>query len=328
MRELLVILVLAIFAIFAVGDLASAQPSTLPPRIGLLSLHNPVQEAAAKIGVTAFRDGLRALGHVEGRTVSMVIRHAEGDPVRLQADANALVADKVDLIVAFGTEATRAARKATSTIPIVMAAVGDPIAAGFVASLSRPSGNVTGTALLAPDLYDKQLELLKEAAPRVHIVGILCKRRHEHSLAELEKIAPGLGVSIRRFCLQTPDQLPEALEAMRAAGVDSYISLPDPMLDDLHEAIAEFGSRHALPGVAHQLFFVEAGTLLSYGASLSELQSRAAVYADKILKGANPADLPVEQAERFRLAVNLKTARALGVNLPPSLLARADEVIE
>lgn len=307
---------------------ALAEDARKIPRLGLLAPHKAESEAAVNIGAAAFRNGLRALGHVEGETVVLVIRHSDGDLARLQSDAEALVAQKVDLIVADGTDATRAAQRATATIPIVMAGVGDPIAAGFVASLARPGGNITGTALVAPDLFDKQLALLKEAAPRIRNVGILCKLRHARSIEGLHKAAATLGVSVLPVCLGGPVELPDALERMRAAGVDSYIALSDPMLDDLHGAIAAFGSRYGLPGIAHQPFFVESGMLLSYGAKLSDVQMRAAVYADRILKGANPAELPVEQAQNFTLAVNLKAGQALGLELPRSILLRADEVIE
>jgi putative ABC transport system substrate-binding protein len=213
---------------------APAQDAGKIPRLGLLSPHKAESEAAANIGTAAFRNGLRALGYLEGQTVVLAIRHTGGDLARLQSEADALVAEKVDLIAAVGTDATRAAQRATATVPIVMIGVGDPIAAGFVASLARPGGNITGTALLAPDLFDKQLALLKEAVPHIRTAGILCKARHARSLEGLQKVATAMGISIVPVCPRSPDEVPEALERLRRAGIDSYITLSDPMLDDMH----------------------------------------------------------------------------------------------
>lgn len=322
------IILLALVAIALSPIAAPAEDLGRIPRVGVLTPHNAEAEAAANIGATAFLTGLRSLGYVEGKTIVLVVRHSDGDLASLQSDADALVSEKVDLIVADGTDATRAAQRATATVPIVMAGVGDPIAAGFVASLARPGGNITGTALVAPDLFDKQLALLKEAAPRIRNVGILCKPRHARSIQGLQKAAVELGISVFPVCVRAPDEVPRAFEKMLAAGIDAYVALSDPMLDDQHRTIAAFGSKHHLPGIAHQPFFVESGMLLSYGAKLSDVQARAAVYADRILKGANPAELPVEQAQNFTLAVNLKEAQSLGLDVPRSILVRADEVIE
>ena len=313
--------------------LAQAQPNVQParlPRVGVLSLHHAQHENAANIGGNAFRRGMQALGYSEGRSINIDVRHADGDRARLQALAAEFAAMQVDVIVAFGTDATQAARTATSKVPIVMAAVNDPLGSKFVESLARPGGNITGIALMNPEMAEKQLEMLKEAAP--HIQRVLCLRLqlpvHDRLFAELEHKARSLGVAVISATVTTEEDVRSRFEEMSALAVDAYLIFANPTLDDMREQIAALGLRHRLPGAGHQPFFVDAGVLLSYGPSLSELHARSAGFVDRILKGAIPADLPVEQAERFRLAINLKTAEALGLSIPPTLLARADEVIE
>ena len=299
-------------------------------RIGLLSLHDPAIEKTGNIGASAFRAGMQALGYVEGRNFELHERHADGEPARLVALAHELVAEQVEVIVAFGTDATRDARHATETIPIVMAGVGDPVRSGFVAGLARPATNVTGTALSTEETAVKQLEALKEAAPDMRRVAVLRRPIGGHGRMMISfKNAEGvLGIEISEFVIANPDDLQPRLEEMRAAGAEGLVVLPSPLLDDLRWEIADFALRHGLPAAGWQPAHSLAGFLVSYGPNLGQMHARSATYVHKILTGVKPADLPVEQPERFQLTINLKTARALGVTMPPTLLARADEVIE
>jgi putative tryptophan/tyrosine transport system substrate-binding protein len=321
----------ALAALVAIPDRASArQTPKKTPRVGLLFLGSPERDLSNH--GEAFRDGLRALGWIENRTVRLEPRWASGDSERLAANASELISAEVDVIAAFGTLPTRAARQATSTIPIVMTAVGDPIGAGFVASLARPGGNITGVSLMQQDLAAKQLQLLKEAVPQIRRVGILEQRdnpTHAHEAAELKQAAATLGIEVLPFVMgDTAQDLAQLFDEMLAAGADAYFVLADPLADDVRREIAELALRHRLAGAAQLRPYVEAGVLLCYGADLAALQRRAASFVDKILKGTQPTELPVEQAERFALTINLKTAKALDLAIPPSILARADEVIE
>jgi ABC-type uncharacterized transport system substrate-binding protein len=332
MRRLhaLALMLLAVSIVRAGIATAQQTPAKDMPHVGLLFLGSPTGDIAGN--GAAFRDGLRALGWIENRTVILELRWARGDPARLSAGAGELVAAKVNAITAFGTLATRAAREATSTIPIVMAAVGDPIGAGFVASLARPGGNITGVSLMQQDVAAKQLELLKEAVPQIRKIGVLQQRdnpSHARQATELERAAASLGSEVIPLVIgNTAQDVSRRFDEMIAGGADAYCVLADPRTDDVRGEIAELALRNRLPGVAPLHAYVEAGVLLSYGADLAALQRRAALFVDKILKGAHPADLPVEQAERFALTINLKTAKALNLAVPPALLARADEVIE
>jgi putative ABC transport system substrate-binding protein len=319
-------------ATFALCGIATAQrdPTRDIPRIGLLFLGSPERDISGH--GRPFRDGLRELGWIEDRTVRLELRWASGDLARLAANAGELVSAKVNVIAAFGTLPTQAARQATSTIPIVMAAVGDPIGAGFVVSLARPGGNITGVSLVHQDVAAKQLQLLKEAAPQIHKISVLEQPdnpSHALQIAELGRAAESFGGEVLPLAIGSSAQdLARLFDDMTANGSDAYFVLADPRTDDVRSEIAELALRHRFPGAASLHSYVEAGVLLSYGADLWELQRRASVFVDKILKGAAPADLPVEQAERFALAINLRTAKALGLTVPHSLLQRADEVIE
>jgi len=274
---------------------------------------------------------MQALGYREGQNLIIHERHAEGDRARLQSLAAELLSARIAVIVAVGTDATEAARATTSSIPIVMAAgVGDPLASGFAASLARPGGNITGIAIWGDEAAQKQLEALKEAAPQVRKVGVLRLRSsaHDRRFERLEDTAARLGLSLIGAEIANADDLPTQFAHLISSGAEAFVVLANPSLDDLRGRIAELGLLHKLPGAGHQPYYVRAGFLLSYGPSLADLHARSATYADKILKGAKPSDLPVEQAERFTLAVNLRTAKALGLTISPTLLARADEVIE
>jgi len=299
-------------------------------KVGFLSLHSVEQESAMGTGASAFRAGMRALGYREGQNLLINARHADGDPARLRVLAAELVSARIEVLVAVGTDATQAAREITSSIPIVMAGVGDPLASGFAMSLARPGGNTTGIAIWGDEAAQKQLEMLKEAVPQIRKVGVLRLRSsaHDRRFARLENTAARLGLGLMGAEIATAGDLPSQFAHLISWGVEAFVVLANPSLDDMRDRIAELGLRHRLPGAGHQPYYVRAGLLLSYGPSLSDLHAQSATFVDKILKGAKPADLPVEQADRFTLAINQRTANTLGLTIPPTLLARADEVIE
>jgi ABC-type uncharacterized transport system substrate-binding protein len=321
------ILLAVILAAGAMYRGVAAQKVSEMPRVGVLLQNSPDRTTAGD----EFREGMRSLGWIEGSTISIEDRFAYGDPARLAANAADLSAAKVDVIVAISRAPAKAARQATSVIPIVMDA-GDPVGAGLVASLARPGGNVTGLSVMWPDLVAKQLEMLKEAVPRVSKIGILRSPDgpdHAQLIIELERAAPMLGVAVLPVAVGTVQDLPRLFDEMTATGADAYFVLNDPaLLDPMRGDIAALALRHRLPGAAQDHRWVEAGLLLCYGVNLSAIHRRLALYVDKILKGAKPADLPVEQPTTFELVVNLKTANALDLTIPPSILDRADEVIE
>jgi putative ABC transport system substrate-binding protein len=306
------------------AGVVAAQQVPGVPRVGVLVPGSAVRER----GLDDLREGMRSLGWIEGGTVSIEARFADGDPARLSANAAELARNRVDVIVAFATLATQAAHEATSTIPIVTSA-GDPHY-GLVASLARPGGNVTGLSVMWPDLVAKQLETLKKAVPRVSKIAVLLQPGHTPHLqlmTELERAAPKLGASVLPAAIG-PDDLPHRFDEITKLGADAYFVLNEPRTDAMRDDIAALAISHRLPGAAQQRLYVDAGVLLSYGVSFSALHRRLAVYVDKILKGAKPADLPVEQPSTFELVINLETAKALGLTIPPSILALADEVIE
>jgi putative ABC transport system substrate-binding protein len=326
-------LVAFLAVVFVAGVTArevAAQPVSGVPRVGLL--HWPAAEFG-KLAAGEFREGMQSLGWIEGNTISIEDRFANGDSARLSANAAEFVTAKVDVIVAIDSAPARAARQATSAIPIVMTS-GDPIGLGLVASLARPGGNVTGLSVMWPDVVAKQLQTLKEAVPRVSKIGVLLQQDspgHAQLMTELERVAPNLGVSLLRVVVDR--DLPRLFDEMTAAGADAYFVLNEPRTDAMRDDITALALRHRLPGAAQTRRyvdpgFVDPGLLLSYGVNLSAIHRRLAFFVDKILKGAKPADLPVEQPTTFELVVNLKTANALGLTIPYQILARADEVIE
>jgi putative tryptophan/tyrosine transport system substrate-binding protein len=300
---------------------AHAQQPARMPRIGVLVPSNRQE---------AIRQGLRDLGYVEGR--NMLIEYRPADPPdRLPGFAAELVALKVDVIVAGGSQAVLAAQQATKTIPIVMAASSDPVGTGFVASLARPGGNITGQSLLSPELSGKRLELLKEVVAGVSVVAVLWNPDDPPaaiSLRETQIAADTLGIKVESVMVRTPDDFERAFASAAKSHPQALIALPAPLMTIHAGRIADLALRDRLPSIALNSEFPQAGILMSYGPNTQDLYRRATVYADKILKGAKPADLPVEQPTKFELVINLKTAKALGITLPPSLLARADEVIE
>jgi putative ABC transport system substrate-binding protein len=279
----------------------------------------------------SFRQGLRDLGWVEGRNFSMEFRNAGGKPERLAELAGELVALKVDVIVALGSQATAAAKQATSTIPIVMSSSGDAVGTGLVASLARPGGNVTGLTFISPESSGKRLELLKEAVPGATRVAILWTpadppRRLEYKNTEVA--AQRLGVELLSLELAGPEHLESRFAAMIRERAQALIVFTDPITSAERKRIADLATKRRLPTISGFGLYAEAGVLMSYGPNLGDLYRRAAMYVDKILNGAKAADLPVEQPTKFELVINLRTARALGLTIPRSLLARADQLIQ
>jgi putative ABC transport system substrate-binding protein len=286
---------------------------------------------AAIPGITTLSDTLRELGWIEGKNIAFERRYAENRLDRLPALAAELVDLKVDVIVAAGTLAPLAAKRATTTIPIVMTAAGDPVGSGLVPNLARPGGNVTGLSLMVPDLGGKRLELLKELLPRMSRVAVLWNAANPYPalvFKETERAAQTLGIEVQSLEVREPNDFGNAFEAAERHQPDALIMVEDPLTIDFRKQIADFALTHRLPAMNGFRQFVDAGGLMAYGASLSDLLRRAAGYVDKILRGAKPSDLPVEQPTKFELVINLKTAKALGIEIPPMLLARADEVIE
>jgi putative ABC transport system substrate-binding protein len=312
---------------------AEAQQPARVPRIGFL-ITGLLGSPETKASLDAFRQGLRDSGYVEGQNILIEYRGADGYIERLPGLATELIRLKVDLIVAGATPAGRAARQATTTIPIVVTAMGDPVGDGLVASLARPGGNLTGTTFLGPRLVSKHLELVKEALPRASIVAIL---RHPGAFAEstmkgmlreAEAAAKTLRIRLYFADVRSPNELEGAFSTMRTGQPDAFVVFPTPMLFAERRRIVALAVKHRLPSVFNNREAVELGGLMGYGTSILELQRRTATYVDKILKGARPADLPVEQPTKFELVINLQTARALGLTIPQSLLQRADQVIE
>jgi ABC-type uncharacterized transport system substrate-binding protein len=278
-----------------------------------------------------FFDALRELGWVEGKNVVFEHRYAENRLERLPELAEELVRLNVDVIVAIGTLAPLAAKRATSTIPIVMTAAGDPLGSGLVATLAQPGGNVTGMSLMAPDLGGKRLELLKEVLPQLARVAVLWNVANPYPAVvfkETQSAGRTLGIEVQSLEVRGPDDFDGAFETVRRQHPDALITVEDPLTFNHQKLIADFAFGQRLPTLHGLREFVAAGGLMSYGASADDLYRRAVGYVDKILKGAKPADLPVQQPTTFELVINLKTARALGLEIPPTLLARADEVIE
>ena len=307
---------------------AEAQAPPKIPRIGFLS---PLTRTTEDARLIAFLQGLGELGYVDGRTIAIEYRFAENRPERLPALAAELVASKVEVIVTAGPAATEAAKQATSTIPIVFGVSGDPVASGLVAGLARPGGNITGPTSIAPEVVGKQLELLKEVVPRISRVALLTNPSnpgHPIVVRQAEGAAKALGLQLHVVPARVPSELDAAFARMRGLRVDGALVVRDAMVFAQRNEIAALAARSRLPAVYGFRENAEAGGLMAYGANVPLLYHRAATYVDKILKGAKPATLPVEQPTRFELVINLKTAKALGLTIPPALLARADEVIE
>src|SRR5215472_4455746 len=315
-------------ALLAAPLAADAQQAGKVPRIGFLSLTSPSDRAPL---LDAFRQRLRELGWVEGENIVIDYRYAEGRVDRLPDLAAELVRLKVDLIVSWGTQGVTAAKNATETIPIVMIAVRDPVGIGLIASLPRPGGNVTGVSGYAGlEIVAKQLELLKETVPKLRRVAILSNPTnayHQLAIREVNVPARSLGVQLQLLEARGPNEFDGAFAAMAKERVGALLVLSDAMLNSHRTRLADLAATSRLPAAYGVRESVEAGGLMSYGPSFIDFYRRAATYVDKILKGAKPADLPVEQPMKFELVINLKAAKALGLTIPQWLLQRADEVI-
>jgi putative ABC transport system substrate-binding protein len=312
---------------FSLLSHAEAQQLARVPRIGFLIASSP---SAMAPRLDAFRQGLRELGYVEGKTVVLEHRYADGRPDRLPALAAELTRLKVAVIVTSGPTATRPAKAATSTIPIVMAFDDDPVGSGFVATLAHPGGNITGLSTLAPEISGKRLELLKETAPklgRVAAIGTSTRQGTAQTLREMEPAAGAVGLKLQYLDVQDQNDIETAFRAASTGHADAVLVLQSPVFNSQRLKIAGFAVKSGLPVIYPASQYVEDGGLMSYGVSIPDLDRRAATYVDKILKGAKPADLPVEQPTKFELVINLKTAKQIGLTIPPNVLARADRVI-
>ena len=322
-------LIIVVFASLLGVPLASLgqQPAKVA-RVGFLEASTPSAIAAR---VEAFRQGLRDLGYVEGKNVVIEYRYAEGNFDRLPALAAELVRLNVNVIVTGGPTAIPAAKAATTAIPIVMAFDTDPVGSGFAASLAKPGGNITGLSTLAPELSAKQIELLKEIVPklaRVAVLGTASRPGSAHALREVENAAKALKVQVQFQDVVDPKGIDAAFLAARKGSADAVLVLGSPLFNANRMELTELASKSRYPVIYDRAEFVEAGGLMTYSVSLADLARRAATYVDKILKGAKPGDLPIEQPTKFDLVVNMKTAKALGIKIPNSVLAQATKVIE
>jgi len=301
-----------------------------PPRIGLLSIGTDPFKPNLNVWVP-FLDQLGRLGYVEGKSVAIERRFAGGQPGRLAEFVADLARLRVDIVVATGETENLAAKRAMPATPVVMVLVPDPVGAGLVASLSRPGGNVTGLSIMATEVYGKRLELLREAIPAIARVGLLLNPTNSNAAAaskNLVSAAKVLGVQLHLLTVRQPQDLDGAFTTMTREHLQALVVVTDGVIFNQRARIAELAAQSRLPTMYESKDFVETGGLIAYGPSYADLARRAAVYVDKILKGAKPGDLPVEQPTKFELVINLKTAKALGLTIPQSLLLRADKIIE
>ncbi len=306
----------------------SAQQPGIVRRVGMLETTSREGNAA---NLAAFHKGLRELGYVEGQNLIIEYRSADGRAERFPDLANELVRLKVDVIVTRGTPAALAAKKATQTIPVVMAANGDPLGSGLIASLARPGGNLTGLSALVLDLYPKRVELLRDMVAPLTRIAVLFNMGNPITLLEWEEItgaARSLNIQADLHDVRTREDLAPAFDNASRQRADALIVGLDTLMQSNRELVAALAARHRLPAIYASREFAEVGGLLVYGVSYPDLYQRAAAYVDKIMKGAKPGDLPVQQPTKFELVINLQTAKSLGLTVPPTLLALADEVIE
>ena len=323
--RLTLIVALALGGVFPALTVHAQQPKGY--RIGILM--GSTQAFVAPY-IEIFRQRLRELGYVEGKQIAIDYRYADGHYERLPALAADLVRLKVDIIVTEGTPPTRAATQATTTIPIVMTVTGDPVATGLVDNLARPGGNLTGASFFFPEITAKRLQLLKEAIPVVRRVTVIWNPSnavHQPAVEAIEAAAKPLGIAVQHAKVQAPADIESAFSAISTRR-DSLLILEDALTNVYSKRIADLAARNRLPSIFGLTTFAEAGGLMAYGPNRPELWRRAAIFVDKILRGAKPAELPVEQSTRFDLVINLKTAKALGLTLPQSLLLRADQILE
>jgi putative tryptophan/tyrosine transport system substrate-binding protein len=313
--------------LFLLCSSALAQQRAKIPRIGFLTAGSL---SAISVRVEAFRQGLRQLGYVEGKNIVIEWRSIKGKADRLPGLAAELVRLKVDVIVTAGPQATYTAKQATATIPIVMTFDSDPVGSGSIASLARPGGNITGLSTLAPEISGKQLEFLKEIVPRLSRVAVLGSSTtpgNTQALKEVELAAGAFGVKVQYLDVRDPKDIATAFRAAGKGRADSIIVLAGSVFNSHRTQIAELAVKSRLPAIYFRSEFVEDGGLMSYATDITDLDRRAATYVDKILKGAKPADLPVEQPKKFEFIVNLKAAKQIGLTIPPNVLVRADRVI-
>jgi putative tryptophan/tyrosine transport system substrate-binding protein len=314
--------------LLALCSSVEAQESKKIPRIGYLAAGTTSSQADQ---LEEFRQGLRELRYIEGRNIIIEPRYAEGKLDRLPALAAELVGLKVDVIVTAGPTATRPAKEATATIPIVMTFDSDPVGSGFVASLARPGGNITGLSSFSAELNGKRLELLKETVPRlsrVAVFGTSTNPGNAQALTDVELAAGAFGVKIQPLDIRDPNDIENAFRAARKERAGGVLILNSPVFPSHRPQIVDLATKNRLPAIYFSPAFVDGGGLMSYGVSTADLFRRAATYVDKILKGAKPADLPVEQPTKFEFIINLKAAKQIGLTIPPNVLVRADRVIK
>ena len=326
MKKKLPVWLLIIFFVANIS-IAQAQQPTKVPRIGFLRF-GPASANADRI--EALRTGLRQLGYVEGKNITIEFRFAERIEV-LRELADDLAREGVDIIFATGSTELEAARQATKTIPIVFATHADPVGLGHVASLARPGANITGLSILLTELVAKELEILKEAVPQATRIGVLFSPSapsHRPAVLALETAAERLGVQLVMVPVRTVEDFEGVFSTMSREHVGGFLAVTAPIIGSHRTRLADLALKHRLPGMFAGREHVEAGGLISYAPDLNDLTRRAATYIDKILRGAKPSDLPIEQASKYQLVINLKTAKALGLAIPPTQLSRADEVIE
>jgi len=307
---------------------AIAQQQSTIPRVGYLFSFTPSEDTRLW---EACRQGLRELGYIEGRNISIEARWADGSHKRLPDLVGDLLSRKVDVLVAAATPASVAAKAATSTTPIVIVAVADPVRVGLVASLARPGGNVTGLSLLTPELSGRRLQMITEMLPQLTRVGVLANPdnlSYAVFLDETMSAAQQIGAQIQPFHARNPDQIEQAFQSATRNNLQALVVFDDPVIWSHRKQLVALAAKTRLPVMYGYSEFVSDGGLISYGPHRPDMYRRTAAYVDKILKGDKPANLPVEQPTKFELVINLKTAKALGLTAPPSLLARADEVIE
>ena len=320
-------LFVGVLVFVSVEAMAHGQQPTKTSRIGVLAGGSASSDAAR---IEALRQGLRDLGYVQGKNLTIDYQYANGKTNRLPELAARLVDLKVDVIVTAGPSATRAARQATGTISIVMAQDSDPVGSGLVTSLARPGGSITGLSRVSPQLSGKQLELLKEAVPTLTHLAVFensAQPGNRQSLNEVELAAGSMGVQLQTFNISGPEDIQRAFRAVSKGRANGLLVLSTPVLFARRPEVVQLAAKNRLPATYFALEFAEDGGLMCYGPSITDLFRRAAAYVDKILKGAKPADLPVEQPTKFELVINLKAAQQIGLIIPPNVLARADRVI-
>lgn len=319
-------ILLLVLALLSAADVLQAQPAGQARRLGIL-----LYDGAPPGFIETFRDELRALGHVEGKNLSTEVRDAAGRTERLAGLADELVRLRVDVILAMNTPAAQAAKKATTTVPIVMARAGDPVRSGLVTSLAHPGGNVTGLSYNNADLGPKRIQLLREILPAMSRIAVLSNvdnPGHTPQIPAMERACADLGLKLQSLPVRGPSDFPGAFQAASRARADALLVLDDTTFTRHRGQILKLAGAHGMPVVSRYKDFAEAGGLIAYGPSLPAVYRRTAHYVDRIIKGARPGDLPVEEPTEFDLVVNLRTARALGLKIPPSVLLIATHVIE